>query len=55
MQKSDEQRVKPFARRFAIDDINLIEKHTDYNDKIANCINNKLKDLKNEHLKIELP
>ena len=35
--------------------INLIEKHTDYNDKIANCINNKLKDLKNEHLKIELP
>lgn len=35
--------------------INLIEKHSDYNDEIASRINNKLKDLKNEHLKIELP
>ena len=35
--------------------INLIENHSTYNDNIANRINNKLKDLKNEHLKIELP
>ena len=35
--------------------INLIEKHNDYNDEIASRINNKLKSLKNKHLKIELP
>lgn len=35
--------------------INLIEKHSDYNDEIASRINNKLKSLKNKHLKIELP
>ena len=35
--------------------INLTENHSNYNDEIASRINNKLKDLKNEHLKIKLP